>query len=125
VVTRCQGYCIEGKHRRSAKQIKQHILSILAHVGIQTNSKIADAAPGWADQVLAVCCIYGSNQYKGVSLYLAALCDQVHCLTEEQKRLIERDPSPLSADGVMSQVENGRRVCAAWINGDQRELLAS
>ncbi|MDC6167432.1 hypothetical protein [Paucibacter sp. XJ19-41] len=125
MIERCNAFCCQKAARRSTKQVKKQILEVLSLAGVQTNSKLAFIAPGWADQVVKVCIVYGSSQYKGVALYLVGLCQQVNSLTEAQKRLIESDPSPLSDEGVMTQVENGRRACGSWSNSPQRDLLAA
>jgi hypothetical protein len=121
----CEVYCREKARRRNESDIRKEISEILLYHGVETNSAIGFAIRGWAAEVLAVSIGFGRNRYRSISLYLAALCEQVQSLTPQQKVLIASDPSPISEASITTRILRGRAYCADLENNPQLELSAA
>jgi len=108
----CQPYC-RASGRLNSKELKRVILEILRRFGVNTNSKIANEAPGWAEEILAASVHVGpGSRYTAIAYYFAHLCDRVCSMTEEQKELLTRDISPLRRESFLAMVHKGRGLCS-------------
>ena len=107
----CIGFCFDGGVKRNSKQIRKVIHSIFTIHGVETNGKIADAIPAWAEEILALSVRSGAYRYQDISYYFAALCDRAANLTEVQRRAIGLDPAPIANDAIAAAMAQGKRFC--------------
>lgn len=94
------------------KEIRKRILRLLTRHGVNTNSKIAAIAPGWAHQIVSDSQHFGPALRKAaVSFYFARMCHALTQLTNEQKIALEKNIDPLRNESFAAMVAIGRNLC--------------
>lgn len=107
----CENFCFESSPRRNSKKIKEILLKVFSINGLGINSKIAHVVPGWAEKILSVTIAAGHNRYQHITFFFAGLCDRLSNLEEQQKRSIEKDPTPFSEDAITTFILHGEQFC--------------
>ena len=108
----CHPYC-RANGRLNSKELKRVILEMLRNFGININSKIANKAPGWAEEILVQSMHVGPGcRYTAIAYYFAQLCDRICDLSLEQQQELANDISVLQNESFLAMVHKGKDLCA-------------